>query len=326
MKAVVVENMGEQGRLIIEEYPMPIVQEEQILVKVACAALNRADLLQKVGKYPPPPGASPILGLEISGEVAAVGEKVKKWKIGDAVFGLIPGGGYAEFALIHQDMAWQVPDYLDFAQAVAIPEAFLTAYQALLWLANLQSNEKVLIHAGASGVGTAAIQLAKVLNSQVFVTASAAKHSFCTALGADFTIDYKTQDFNKVIPEYTNNQGVSVVVDFMGADYFSQNIDTLGIDGRLVILGLMGGAEASHINLAKILMKRLKIIGSTLRARSLSYQIQLANEFWAFAEPKFKTKLLKPIIDKLFSWHQVNEAHSYMASNQNTGKIILKID
>jgi len=292
---------------------------------VHTTALNRADTMQRRGVYPPPAGASPILGLEIAGEVAEVGTEVTQWKPGDRVFGLIPGGGYAEYAVIHQDMAMPMPNGFTFEQAVAIPEVFLTAYQAMKWLADIQSGEILLVHAGASGVGTAAIQLAKAMNVKTIVTASAPKHQTCLDLGASLAIDYKTEDFKEKALEFTEGRGVDVIIDFIAAPYFHNNIDALAIDGRMVILALMGGLNVDGFNLGKMLRKRLKVMGSTLRARSRDYQIRLNQDLKAFAIPLIEQGQIKPVIDSVFDWTQVVEAHQYMEANKNTGKIILKV-
>ncbi|SFF32700.1 NAD(P)H-quinone oxidoreductase [Thermoflexibacter ruber] len=325
MKAVLIEKFGSAENLKIGNWETPQLQEYEVLVKVYATALNRADLLQREGKYPPPTGASPVLGLEISGEVVALGVEVSRWKIGDKVFGLVPGGGYAQYAKIHEDMAIEIPENMTFETAAAIPEVFLTAYQALIWLAKLQPQETLLIHAGASGVGTAAIQIAKEMGAEVFVTASTTKHALCLELGAEAVIDYKNQDFEQEIAQLTHGQGVNVIIDFLAASYFQKNINSLSMDGRLVLLALLGGSEVSQVNLAKILMKRLQVIGSTLRSRSLDYQIRLTQEFWQFAAANFLTGKFKPIIDSIFEWEKVQEAHRYMESNQNAGKIVLKI-
>lgn len=323
MNAILIEKFGAAENLRIGEYPTPAPTAHEILVKVHATALNRADLLQRAGKYPPPPGESEILGLEMAGIVTAVGEKVKKWQPGVRVCGLLAGGGYAEYAVIHEDMAMPIFGHLDFVQAAAIPEVFLTAFQALYWLADLQKGEKVLIHAGASGVGTAAIQLAKLANATILVTASAGKHDLCKQLGANFTIDYKKEDFATQVETYT--EGVDVIIDFIGAPYLQKNLNILNTDGRLVQLAMMGGAKLEAFEMASILRKRLQIKGSTLRARSLDYKIKLTRDFRLFAEKAFESGRLNPVVDKIFDWRDVVAAHRYMESNQNQGKIVLKI-
>lgn len=325
MKAINFKDYGGPEVLKLGEYKKPVAGTNEILVKVEATALNRADTLQRMGKYPPPKGASPILGLEISGTVSEIGTVVKKWKVGDKVFGLIPGGGYAEYAVINENMALPVPANLTMIEAASIPEVFLTAYQALVLYGKMKSNESVLIHAGGSGVGTAAIQLAKEKGADIFITASNTKHKKCLELGAKEAIDYKAEEFDKKIFEFTNNQGVDVIVDFIAGPYFKKNIDILKTDGRLIILATLGGGIAGEIDLRKILSKRLTITGSTLRSRSLDYQIKLTEEFKENVLPKFSSGKIKPVIDKVFDWNDVSEAHSYMEGNKNIGKIVLKV-
>lgn len=325
MKAVIIEKFGAPENLKIGEWEKPKPKAQEILVKVHATALNRADTLQRKGMYPVPEGATPILGLELAGEVVEIGSEVNDWSLGDKVFGLIPGGGYAEYAVIHEKMAIEIPETWTYQEAAAIPEVFLTAFQALKWLANIQSEETLLVHAGASGVGTAAIQLAKTMSIKTFVTASAEKHQICLDLGAEKAIDYKSQDFEKEILKLTDNQGVNVIIDFIAAPYFNQNLNVLKLDGRMVMLALMGGVNV-QTNLLSILRKRLSILGSTLRSRTLAYQIQLTEDFKDYAFPFFEKKQLKPVIDSVFNWEKAAEAHHYMESNQNKGKIILAIE
>jgi len=322
MKAIIVKEPGGPGQLKFGEVETPEPKAEEILVKLNYTAVNRADTLQRMGKYPPPPGASEIIGLELAGEVVSKGDQVTRWQSGDKVFGLLPGGGYAEYAIIHQDMAMAIPEGITMAQAAAIPEVFLTAYQALIWLGQLGEAEKVLIHAGASGVGTAAIQIAKQLQAQVTVTASAGKHAVCKSLGADEIIDYKNEDF---VDKIKSAGGVNLIIDFIGAAYFSQNINCLKMDGRMVMLALIGGGKVEQVDLRKILGKRLKLIGSTLRSRPLDYQIALTSDFTKDLLPLFSQGKLKPVIDSEYNWQDIAKAHEYMEANKNAGKIVLKI-
>ncbi|MBS4035253.1 MAG: NAD(P)H-quinone oxidoreductase [Ignavibacterium sp.] len=326
IKAIIVEKPGGAGQLRLGEYTKPFCGENEILVKVKASALNRADILQREGKYPPPIGVSPILGLEMSGIVEEVGSRVFKWKIGDRVFGLLPGGGYAEYAVIHENMAMEIPGNIPFVEAAAIPEAFLTAFQSLKWLGELKAGEVVLIHAGASGVGTAAIQLAREIGAKIIITASKEKHKICKELGADLTIDYKTQNFKDEVLKFTNNYGADAIIDFIGGVYFKHNIDSLTRDGRLVLLATLSGGKVDEFDMRQILTKRLKIVGSTLRSRSLEYQIKLTKEFKEFAYDKIKKGIIKPVIDEVFDWKYVEQAHIRMEENKNAGKIILKID
>ncbi len=326
MKAVLLSEHGPVENLYLGETETPEPGPRQIRIKVAATALNRADLLQREGKYPAPAGESPILGLEIAGTVDKLGPGSTRWQPGQRVFGLLAGGGYAEYALIDENLAWPIPETWSFVEAAAIPEAFLTAYQSLVWIAKVKATEKVLVHAGASGVGSAAIQLLKALGADIAVTASASKHDLCHKLGADLCIDYHQNDFVQACQDWGNGKGVVVVLDFLGAQYWQKNLDVLDVDGRLVILALMGGAKITESNLSHILRKRLMIQGSTLRNRSLDYKIKLAQDFWAFAEPLFANKSFKPVIDQILPWTEVQAAHQRMEQNLNAGKIVLSID
>lgn len=311
--------------LHIGEHPTPEPGSKDILIRVAATALNRADLMQRKGNYPPPAGASPILGLEVAGTVVEVGDEVRKWKVGDRVCGLLSGGGYAAYAVLHQDMALPVPEQMDWTVAGAIPETFLTAYQALCTIAQLQAGERVLLHAGASGVGTAAIQLARQAGAEVYVTASGPKHKLCLDLGASRAIDYQQEDFAKAIAKHTKRRGVDVIVDVIGAPYFRQNIDSLAPDGRMVLLAFMGGYNLPDASLIPILTKRLSITGSTLRSRSLPYKIKLTQDFQSFAWKAITDGTMAPVIDSVFDWREVAEAHRRMEANANAGKIVLRV-
>ncbi len=326
MRAVIFDNPGEPEVLKLGEFEKPVVKENEILVKVKATALNRADTLQRKGLYPPPQGVSPILGLEIAGTVDEIGSNVSKWKNGEKVFGLIPGGGYAEYAVIHQDMAMKIPENFSFEKAAAIPEVFLTAYQALVWQGGLQEGETVLVHAGASGVGTAAIQMAKEMGARVFVTASKEKHQICFELGAEKAIDYKSEDFSEKVLKFTNGYGVDLIIDFVAGPYLNQNIKSLAVDGRMVNLATLGGGKVEDFDMKSILYKRLTIIGSTLRSRSLEHQIKLTKEFADYSLEKFSSGKIKPIIDSVFDWSEAAKAHRYMEENRNMGKIVLKVN
>ncbi|PGS53445.1 NAD(P)H-quinone oxidoreductase [Bacillus sp. AFS041924] len=324
MKAVQID---ESKHLFIDDYQMPVLGENELLVKVHATAINRADLLQKHGKYPIPEGASPILGLEMSGTVEEVGANVTNWRIGDRVCGLLPGGGYAQYVTIPSDLAISIPDHLSFEEAAAIPEVFLTAYLNLFELGKLKENETVLIHAGASGVGTAAIQLAREFGAKSIVTAgNEMKLIACTELGANHVVNYKTQDFKTEVAKITENIGTDVILDFIGASYFHQNLQSLNTNGRLILIGTMGGVKVSDVNLLPLLTKRISVIGSTLRSQTLNQKIHLTNQFKKYALPLFSDKKIKPVIDSVYSWHEVNEAHTRMENNLNIGKIVINID
>ncbi|WCN38236.1 NAD(P)H-quinone oxidoreductase [Aneurinibacillus uraniidurans] len=324
MKAILVEK--ETRHLYIGETPDPTVGDDEILVQVKATALNRADLLQKRGLYPPPKGASEIIGLEMAGVIEAVGRHVVGHKPGDRVCALLPGGGYAEKAVIPAGMAIPIPDSFSFAEAAAIPEVFLTAYLNLFWLGGLQSGYNVLIHAGASGVGTAAIQLVREAGATAIVTAgSEEKLATCQKLGASTLINYKESPFLDAVKEATNGKGVNIILDFIGASYWEQNIKSLAVDGRLVIIGTMGGAKAETINLGLLLSRRLQVIGTALRSQPVEKKIALTQEFCEFALPRFQDGRLVPVIDSTWDWTQVNEAHAHMEQNKNTGKIVLTL-
>jgi len=325
MKALLLNNQSDEPVMEFGDYATPEPAENELLVKVKSTALNRADLLQKKGKYPVPEGESPIMGLEMSGVVESVGKGVTKFSEGDRVFGLLGGGGYAEYCTIHEEMALSIPDFMSFEEAAAIPEVFLTAYQALMWLGDLKDEETVLIHAGASGVGTAAIQLAKHLKkAQIAVTAgSKEKLDLCRSLGATLQINYKEQDFAEKIRERFGENSVDLIIDFVGSPYWENNISSLGMDGRLVYLSMLGGAKVEKMNLVPILRKRLTIRGSTLRNRSVEYKKKLTEEFWNSTRDLFEKEKLAPVISAIFDWSDVEKAHQMMSKNKNAGKIIL---
>ncbi|WP_047150337.1 NAD(P)H-quinone oxidoreductase [Aneurinibacillus tyrosinisolvens] len=325
MRAILVEQ--ETKRLYLGETENPAVSEDELLVKVKATALNRADLLQKRGLYPPPSGASPILGLEMAGVVEKVGSNVEGWKAGDRVCALLPGGGYAEYAAIPAGMAIRIPEGFSFEEAAAIPEVFLTAYLNLFLLGGLKPGYTVLIHAGASGVGTAAIQLVREAGSAAIVTAgSEEKRETCLALGASKAIDYKAGPFAQKVKEATDGKGVNIILDFIGASYWEQNIESLAVDGRLIIIGTMGGANVKDVNLGQLLSRRLQVIGTALRSQPVENKIDLTKQFWDFASPRFTDGRLKPIVDSVWDWTEANEAHQHMEQNKNTGKIVLRVN
>ncbi|MEM8909218.1 MAG: NAD(P)H-quinone oxidoreductase, partial [Bacteroidota bacterium] len=259
MKAILMRNFGDPDQLYLGTYDQPQIGPNEALVKVKATALNRADTLQRKGKYPPPAGASPILGLEMAGEVVQIGSEVSRWQKGDRVCALLSGGGYAEYVAVHEALMLPLPVNWNWVEGAAIPEVYLTAFQALNWLAQLQAGERVLIHAGASGVGTAAIQLARAMGAEVGVTASGGKHALCLSLGASYAIDYRQEDFAPAVKKHYEGTGVDVVIDFVAAPYFQQNLEVLRLEGRMVMLAFLGGALAKEVNLAPILRKRLQI-------------------------------------------------------------------
>jgi len=326
MKAVLMSGTGGVEVLHIGEHPDPIMKEDDLLVRVKATALNRADLLQRRGKHPPPKGVPDILGLEMAGEVADVGAACRGWRIGDRVCALLPGAGYAELAAIPVGLAMRIPGNLSFEQAAAIPEVFLTAYQNLFNVAQLASGQTVLVHAGASGVGTAAIQLIREAGGRSLVTAgSPEKIARCVALGARAGWNYKDGPFAAWVAEQTGGRGVDIVLDFVGAPYFEQNLQALAVDGRMVVIGTMGGVEVGKFSLRTLMSKRLLIAGAGLRSMETARKITLTRDFSEFALPRFADGRLVPIVDTVFDWHEVGDAHRRMESNANVGKIVLRV-
>ena len=326
MKAVLLKEPGGPEQLYLGDAPLPECGENEIMVKVKATAINRADTAQRRGMYPPPPGASSILGLEMAGEVESVGARVKKWKEGDRVFALLPGGGYAEYAVVPEEMAMPVPGKLGFEEAAGIAEAYLTTYQALIWLGELHPREKVLVHAGASGVGSAAIQTARVEQCTVMTTAgSEAKLETCRDLGADLAVNYRDCEFAEAVLEATGGYGADVIVDFVGKSHFRQNLGCIAQDGRLVILAVLGGAEVESFDLGLLMRKRIKLMGSTLRNRALDYKISLTREFAQSYLSKFETGELKVVIDRVLPLEEAAAAHTRIEANENIGKIILTV-
>jgi len=325
MQAIQVINRDKQNALKIGIVPDPKLSKKSILVKIKATALNRADLLQRTGNYPPPEGASEILGLEMAGVVEKVGSKVTKWSSGDRVFGLLAGGGYAEYCTTHEDMAMEIPENLSFEEAAAIPETFLTAFQALDRLGKLQEKETVLIHAAGSGVGTTAIQLADHLYDAQIIATAGKQHKLDTAkeLGANFTYNYKEQNYAEEIIRDIGTDSVDVVIDFIGKPYWHKNMEVLAMDGRVIYLSFLGGHKVEEISLIPILRKRLSIKGSTLRNRSEQYKIDLTKDFTNKALSLFKKETLSPVIDSTYHWSNTEQAHQRMKSNKNTGKIVL---
>lgn len=325
VKAILVDEDGGPEQLRLGTRPDPQPDAAELLVDVRATALNRADLMQRRGHYPPPEGASDLLGLEMAGTVAEAGAACEGFAEGDRVFGLLPGGGYAECAVIDHEMAMPIPDSLSFEEAAALPEVFLTAYQALYWLGGLAEGHRVLIHAGASGVGTAATQLVVEAGAEALVTASAPKHETCRTLGAGAAIDYRNEDFAERVDEITDGGGVDLVLDFIGAPYFQKNTRVLRTDGRLVLLSVLGGTTVESVDLRRLLAKRLHVKASTLRARARDYKVRLTQEFAAYALPLFKEGALRPVIDRVYDWTDATDAHRRMEANENAGKLVLRV-
>lgn len=322
MKAVYIKEFGGAENLEIRDVERPVVlNSNQVLVNVKAAGLNRADIMQRKGLYPAPEGyPERILGLEFAGEVAEIGENVKDLKIGDRVFGITAGGGQAEFILSKEDQLARIPENLSFAEAATIPEAFITAHDAVWTQGNLQTGETLLIHAVGSGVGLAALQIAKAKGNKVIGTSRTQdKLAECKEFGLDVAIN--TRGNSNFAEEIKNS--VDVILDLVGASYFEQNLQSLALKGRLILVGLVGGRE-SNFNLGMALMKRLKITGTVLRARPLAEKAEATANFIREVLPLIEAGKIKPNLDKVFNVEDVTEAHEYLESNESFGKVVLE--
>ncbi|HEU5099117.1 MAG TPA: NAD(P)H-quinone oxidoreductase [Roseiflexaceae bacterium] len=322
MKAIVFDNPGDPGVLRYADAPDPQPGQDELLVRVHATAVNRADLLQRRGGYAPPPGASLILGLELAGEVL---EPAGEWRAGDRVMAVVTGGAYAELAAVPAGMAIRIPERFSYAEAAAIPEAFLTAYLNMFTLGRLQPGEVALIHAGASGVGTAAIQLARAAGARAFATAgSEEKLRLCRQLGAELAINYKQEPFQERVAAATGGRGADLVLDFVGAPYWEANMAALAPGGRLMLIGFLGGSRG-QLDLGAIMAKSLTVAGTTLRRTPLARKIALAQAFAEFALPRFERGELRPVIDRVMSLAQAAEAHRALEANSNAGKVVLSV-
>lgn len=321
MKAIQIEN----DTVHWEETAVPSLRRGEVLIEVHASAVNRADLSQRAGKYPPPPGESEILGLECAGVVVEIGEGVPSSKLGNKVCALLSGGGYAEYVAAPSSQVVRIPDGLDFIQAAALPEVFATAYLNLFVEAQLSPNESVLLHAGASGVGTAAIQLCREHQNTCYVTAgSYEKIEYCRALGATRGCVRTEYDFADQVLKWTEGKGVDVILDPVGGTYLEDNLRCLAVDGRLVVIGLMGGGTAA-VPLRPLMVKRQRIIGSTLRARTIAAKAKIMSELERKVWPLIDSGTIKPVIHGVYSIRDVEQAHELIASNTTTGKVVLQV-
>ena len=324
MRAVVLEEYGGPEVLTIREVPDPVIGPEDVEVTLAATALNRADLLQRRGLYPGPPMEHEIPGMEFAGTVSAIGASVRRWTIGDPVMGIVGGGAYAEKLALHERQVLPVPSSVDLGDAAAIPEVFLTAFDALVAQGGLTSGRWALVHAGASGVGTAAIQIARAIGARVAVTASAGKLDRCRELGADLAVDYRSDSFLDAVTEATGGRGVDVVLDVIGGEYTIDNLKALRVGGRLIQVGVMGD-QTVELPLGMLLPKRAAIIGTVLRARPLEEKVALTQRVEHELLPLFDRGALQPVIDSRFPLDAIADAQVYMESNANVGKILIDV-
>lgn len=323
MKAVYFDKAGDVSCLELRNLPRPEPKADEVLIRVVAAGVNRPDVLQRQGVYPAPKGASPLLGLEVAGEVVVCGTAVTQWQPGDKVCALVNGGGYAEFAVAPQTQCLPVPEALTMTEAAALPETFFTVWHNLWQRARLAAGESLLIHGGSSGIGTTAIQIAKALGVKVFATAgSAEKCAACEQLGALKAINYREQDFVAVIKQLTASQGVDVILDMVGGDYVQRNLSAAAIEGRIVNIAYLQGSKV-EMELMPIMLKRLTLTGSTLRAQSATVKQQIAAELFTKVWPLLNDKKIKPVIFATFPLSEVADAHRLMEGGRHIGKIVL---
>lgn len=326
MKAIFVDESTDERTLRWQEGGelMPMSATD-VLVDIHATALNRADLMQRQGNYPVPSGASPILGLEMAGTIAKVGDDVADWQVGDKVCALLGGGGYAEQVVVPAVTLMPIPTGWDFTLAAGLPEVFLTAFVNLYMEAAIQPGEVALVHGGASGVGTAAIQMLRESGNRVIVTAGTdEKVAACRDLGADLAINYRNEDFVDAVKAFTDGKGVDVIMDMVGADYLAKNLGLLKLKGRLVWISTLSGADAT-INLRQVMGKRLRLIGSVLRSRSLAEKTEIQQTFMERFWPQIEAGTIKPVIETIYPIADANAAQAQMAENRNIGKIILQV-
>ena len=324
MTAIGIKSPGGPDMLVPEERPVPRPAADEILVKAAAAGVNRPDVMQRMGLYPPPPGAPDIPGLEIAGEVAALGPDAKRWKVGDKIMALVIGGGYAEYCLAHESHALPVTG-LTMVEAAAVPETFFTVWHNVFERGALKAGETLLVHGGTSGIGTTAIQFAKARGAHVITTAgSPEKCDACRKLGADVAIDYKNEDFVAAVKKATDGRGADVILDMIGGSYIERNYEAAAVEGCIVQIAFQGGPSA-QVNFMRLMLKRLHHTGSTLRARSVADKAAIARALEQNALPLIAQGKVKPIIYKTFSLKEAASAHALMESSAHIGKIVLTI-
>ena len=325
MTVIAIRTPGGPDVLVPEERAIPALGDGEILVKVAAAGVNRPDVMQRMGLYPPPKGATDIPGLEIAGEVAALGSGVTRWKVGDKVMALVVGGGYAQFCPSHESHALPIPAGLSMTQAAAIPETFFTVWYNTFERGHLKAGETLLVHGGSSGIGTAAIQLAKAFGAKVITTAGTAeKCEACRKLGADVAVNYKSEDFVAVTKQATNGHGADVVLDIVGGDYIERNYEAAAVEGRIVQIAFQGSPKAT-VDFRRIMLKRLTHTGSTLRARSVVDKGVIASAIRDKVLPLIASGRVKPVIDSTFPLAEAAAAHARMEASNHIGKIVLTL-
>ncbi|QIC72980.1 NAD(P)H-quinone oxidoreductase [Acinetobacter indicus] len=324
MQQVIITEPGGPEKLAYESVAIPTPATNEVLVKVHAFGLNRPDILQRQGLYPMPKGVTPVPGLEVAGEVVAVGEEVSKFKVGDKVCGLTNGGGYAEYCVVPESQTLTIPEGLSFVQAAAIPETFFTVWANVFQMGQAKAGETVLVHGGSSGIGTTALMLCNALGMKTFATVGS-DEKVAAISHLTTAINYKTQDFEQVINEQTDNGGVDVILDIVGAPYLERNLNLLRRDGRLVYIAFLGGAKAKDVKLGPIMMKRLTITGSTMRARNTAEKAEIAQGLQDAVWPLLSKGECLPMIFKTFKFDQIQEAHAAMDTGDHIGKVVVEI-
>lgn len=324
MQQVIITEPGGVDKLAYESVAVPAPQADEVLVKVHAFGINRPDILQRQGLYPMPKGVTPVPGLEVAGEVIAVGSDVTKFKAGDKVCGLTNGGGYAEYCAVPESQTLAIPAGVSFVQAAAIPETFFTVWANVFQMGRAKAGETVLVHGGGSGIGTTALMLCKSLGIKTFATVGTDEKVQAIADLTD-AINYKTQDFEQVINEKTDNAGVDVILDMVGAPYLEKNLNLLRRDGRLVYIAFLGGAKAKEVKLGQIMMKRLTITGSTMRARTTAEKAEIAQGLQEHVAPLWAKGECLPMIYKTFKFDQIQDAHACMDTGEHVGKVVVEV-
>ncbi len=325
MKYIAVSGPGAADVMRVASGPLPAIGETDVLIKVEYAGVNRPDVIQRSGSYAPPPGASPVMGLEVSGTIVAVGGKVTSWKAGDAVCALTPGGGYAEYCAAPAAHCLSIPAGLSMLEAAGVPENFFTVWVNVFDTCKLSAGEKFLVHGGSSGIGLTAIQLAKAIGAEVFTTVgNEEKAAFCKSVGADHALNYKTQDWMAEVAATTQKKGVNVILDMVGGSYIEKNLRVLALEGRYCFIAFLEGGSAT-VDFRPLMMKRQTITGSTLRARPDSQKAMIAAALKEKVWPLLEAKKVKPVIHKTFALDEIIEAHKLMESSTHIGKIMLKV-
>ncbi len=325
MKYIDLPEFGGPSVMKVASGPTPEIQPNDVLIEVKAAGINRPDIIQRQGHYPAPPGASPVLGLEVAGKVIAIGEQVTRWKVGDDVCALTNGGGYAEHVAVIETQCLAVPKNLSYIEAASLPETHFTVWSNIFERARLLPNEILLVHGGSSGIGTTAIQLAKAFDSMVFATVgNEEKRQACKNLGADRVINYNEEDFVDVIKTETQKRGANVILDMVGGDYIAKNIKAAATDGRIVNIAYLKGSVA-EVNFMPVMLKRLTLTGSTLRPQSNEQKAYLCKQLLEKVWPLYENKTIKPVIAEIFEFEDVVKAHELMESNRHIGKIVLML-